>query len=180
MDGNRNTPVSGTTGGLWDRRTSEAATSAPCGRIPTQPYPDAHFATFPEALIIPCILAGTSERGGCATCGAPWEREVETKHYGSWGQKTEFVADQPNGLRGENFYRAYEPPRTTGRHPTCDHQAAAIPCTVLDPFAGSGTTLLVAQRLGRHGIGIDLSEPYCRLAQARLEPVHSQLQLFPR
>ena len=29
--------------------------------INTQPYPDAHFATFPEALVEPCILAGSKE-----------------------------------------------------------------------------------------------------------------------
>src|SRR3972149_8974337 len=42
--------------------------------IPTSPYSGAHFATFPPALVEPCILAGTSERGCCPTCGKPWER----------------------------------------------------------------------------------------------------------
>ena len=41
--------------------------------IATQPMPDAHFATFPEALVEPCIKAGTSERGCCPECGAPME-----------------------------------------------------------------------------------------------------------
>jgi len=45
--------------------------------IPTQPMPEAHFATFPEALVEPCIKAGTSERGACPKCGAPWRRVVE-------------------------------------------------------------------------------------------------------
>ena len=45
--------------------------------IPTHSFPDAHFATFPPALVEPCIRAGTSERGVCAQCGAPWVREVE-------------------------------------------------------------------------------------------------------
>ena len=31
--------------------------------IPTQPYSEAHFATFPEALVEPCLLAGCPERG---------------------------------------------------------------------------------------------------------------------
>lgn len=40
-------------------------------------YSGSHFATFPRALVEPCILAGTSERGACPACGAPWERVVE-------------------------------------------------------------------------------------------------------
>jgi DNA modification methylase len=47
--------------------------------IPTQPYSGAHFATFPPALAEPCIGAGTSERGVCPRCGAPWERVVEVE-----------------------------------------------------------------------------------------------------
>lgn len=45
--------------------------------IPTRPYPEAHFAVFPEDLVEPCILAGTSEHGACPDCGAPWHRETE-------------------------------------------------------------------------------------------------------
>jgi len=40
--------------------------------------------------------------------------------------------------------------------------------TVLDPFAGSGTTLIAAHKLGRKGIGIDLSEEYHQLYLERL------------
>jgi DNA modification methylase len=40
--------------------------------------------------------------------------------------------------------------------------------TVLDPFAGTGTTLLAARRLGRRGIGIDLSCPYLGIARTRV------------
>jgi len=45
--------------------------------FPSQPYPEAHFATFPEELPARCIRAATSERGACVECGAPWERIVE-------------------------------------------------------------------------------------------------------
>ncbi len=47
---------------------------------------------------------------------------------------------------------------------------------VLDPFLGSGTTLLVAQRLGRSGVGIELNADYCRLAENRLAE-HKQMRI---
>lgn len=68
--------------------------------IPTMPYAGAHFATMPEALVEPCILAG------CPLGGL-----------------------------------------------------------VLDPFVGSGTVVSVAERLGRRGVGVDLS--YQDLAKER-------------
>ena len=80
--------------------------------ITTQPYPEAHFATFPEALVEPCILAGC-----------------------------------PNGG------------------------------TVLDPFAGSGTTLVVAQKLGRKAVGTDINPEYLKLAAARVTAVTLPMQL---
>jgi DNA modification methylase len=39
---------------------------------------------------------------------------------------------------------------------------------VLDPFAGTGTVGVVCQRLGRHFVGIELSEAYVKMAEARL------------
>lgn len=87
--------------------------------IATEPYPEAHFATFPTALPERCIRAGS----------------------------------RPGD-------------------------------TVLDPFAGSGTTLMVARGLGRNAVGIELSPEYCRLIEQRCalpwestEPANDQPQL---
>jgi DNA modification methylase len=49
---------------------------------------------------------------------------------------------------------------------------------VLDPFNGAGTTTLVANKLERRYIGIDVSEEYCKTAEKRLESEQKQKKLF--
>jgi DNA modification methylase len=150
--------------------------------IATQPYPDAHFATFPEALVEPCVMAGTSERGCCGRCGAPWEREVKidrpdlsafsyrntSKH--DPGMKRNDGDSAVGRLRGQEFNELTHR-STIGWSPTCTCDAATVPATVLDPFAGSGTALLVAKRLKRSALGIELSEEYCKLITHRLAEI---------
>jgi DNA modification methylase len=91
----------------WDQMTKQEQCSKFRNKrsvwtVATQPYSEAHFATFPPKLIEPCILAGCPSGG-----------------------------------------------------------------LVLDPFAGSGTTLQVAQQLGRRGVGIELNPDYIKLAEKR-------------
>jgi DNA modification methylase len=50
--------------------------------------------------------------------------------------------------------------------------------TVLDPFAGSGTTLAVAAQLGRNGIGCELNPEYIKLAEERVAKAKAKLALF--
>jgi DNA modification methylase len=76
-------------------------------RIPTQPFPEAHFATFSEKLVEPMIKAGCPQAG-----------------------------------------------------------------IVLDPFIGSGTVAVVARKLGRQWLGIELSEDYIKIAEERLKQEH--------
>ncbi len=47
--------------------------------------------------------------------------------------------------------------------------------SVLDPFMGSGTTLVAAKHLKRNAVGIEISEKYCKIAQERLDSVPMQL-----
>jgi DNA modification methylase len=147
--------------------------------IPTQPYRGAHFATYPEKLVEPCILAGTSAKGNCPVCGAPWERMTERgdlRGPGHEGYRLEKAqaskGDAKVKGRSEGWWpnHRYEP-STLGWRPTCDHDAEPVPAVVLDPFCGSGTVGAVARRFGRRFVGIDLSAPYLRLAQQRIRVV---------
>jgi DNA modification methylase len=90
--------------GAYPRPNPHGANIRTVWTIPTQPTPEAHFATFPEALIVPCIKAGCPEGG-----------------------------------------------------------------IVLDPFFGSGTTGIVAKKLQRKWIGIELNAEYIKIAERRIE-----------
>ena len=138
--------------------------------IATQPYSGAHFATWPEALVEPMIKAGTSERGCCPDCGAQWERVVDVQRHKDPSRHTGRAAVGNDDRQDGDWPRMLRESTTTGWRPTCDHDAEPVPCTVLDPFAGSGTTGVVARRLGRRFIGIDLSFDYLRdQARKRLD-----------
>ena len=50
--------------------------------------------------------------------------------------------------------------------------------TILDPFLGSGTTAVAAKKLGRHFLGFEISEEYCRIARERIALVEAQPTLF--
>jgi DNA modification methylase len=147
--------------------------------IATQPYPGAHFAVFPEALVVPCIKAGTSERGVCPECGAPWERvvevtrpegymesyaDVDTDYMTNSGRRGGWEARSLSSIYGTATGTTRE---TTGWRPSCAHDAEPVPAVVLDPFAGSGTVGKVANKLSRRAVLIELNAEYIEQAGTR-------------
>lgn len=140
--------------------------------IPTEPYRGSHYATWPSDLLVRPIRAMCPERV-CQECGVPSERIVRldgyTDHNGVLHPKGEKWS---SGVANGGGAHSNKPgSRTTTTTTTgwtdCGHNAYR-PGIVLDPFAGSGTTLAVATGHGRDAIGIDLDERNADLARQRV------------
>lgn len=110
--------------------------------IPTAGYKGAHFATYPLALPERAILAGCPERV-CITCGSAWRRAQQLTH-------------------GRHL-------RTGALQPACACLGSPWrPGIVLDPFMGSGTTALAAEKHRRNWLGIELNPDYAEQARGRI------------
>jgi DNA modification methylase len=155
--------------------------------ITTKPYSGAHFAVMPPDLVEPCIKAGCPEQC-CPVCGAGYERIVEQKkgdteasdrpkRTAGMSSKTSTLSLSGNGSK--EWAERGGKRLTLGWKPACDcATTGTIPGTVLDPFAGSGTTLAVAAELGRNGIGCELNPEYIKLAEERIAKVKAKSPLF--
>lgn len=121
-------------------------TTLPLGVVlPTVIGDSEHQARYPEDLVSPWIKLGSSHRGCCPTCLTPYKRIVDK-------------------LREPFPHRV-----TTGWAPLCKCDLLPpVPCRVLDPFSGSGTTQAAALRAGRDAIYIDQSNEYAGEARVRL------------
>jgi DNA modification methylase len=139
----------------------------------TQPFEGAHFATWPPDLVRLMVKAGSSEKGCCPTCGAPWKRVVrrgEEPEFRYLNTKAERDANQvPNQPVKKRLPQKIKTRNTLGWEPTCNCPAAdPVRCAVMDIFSGSGTTGMVALQENRNYIGIDLNEQYLEMAKARI------------
>ena len=146
--------------------------------IPTEPLrvPDHlgvdHFAAFPSEWPRRLIL-GWSPSGVCVECGEgrrPVVAKEKDVYYGegqfrSGAQQVKDGAAQVGWKQDEKWRTTAT---ITGYACACDNtDAPTRPARILDPFCGTGTVPAVAHALGRHGIGIDLSADYLRLADWR-------------
>jgi len=146
-----------------------------------------HFAVYPAKLIEPYILSGTSERGCCPICGAPWVRIIEwienpddaAMRGGSYQQSDCMRMDEmfkrklkalpiERGKRTDP--RGRKIPILKGWQPSCRCGAGdPVPCRILDPFAGSGTTGIVCERFARDSTLIDLNPDFITMARERID-----------
>jgi hypothetical protein len=146
-----------------------------------------HFAAFAQELPRRFIL-GWSPSGICTGCGEGLRPIVEMEHEryrraGSTGRpkSQELGGAEGNGRNGVGYPQTRTTAEIRGYECACwsdddepdpegfyRNAPRTRPSVVLDPFAGTGTTVMVARVLGRIGIGVDLSMDYCRLARWRV------------
>ena len=135
--------------------------------VSTEPYSGSHYATWPRKLLDRPIKAMCPMKV-CTTCGQPRRRIVNVQ--GLAGKDMLAIGvdnERGTGLQGKR------PPmpeitRETVGWPDCGHNNTWRNGVVLDPFAGSGTTLAVATGHGRDAIGIDLDARNAELARERI------------
>jgi DNA modification methylase len=156
--------------------------------IATAPFKDAHFATFPPALVRPIIQAASPVKC-CSECGAAWAPIVE-RGQPNRAQQRACGGDQNGEYRGtatKDFIDAGAEDASAvkarilagmvtktviGYRPTCDHAATGIPAMVLDPFGGSGTVAQVSLEEGRAAVVIELSREYLPMIHKRCAVTH--------
>jgi site-specific DNA-methyltransferase (adenine-specific) len=144
--------------------------------IPTQPYAGAHYATFPIRL--PARLINLMcPRQVCLVCGEPRRRVVGEARY---VRRDGVVLTEPeqwsSGIASGTGAHTHKPGGTSKWRETDTLGWSDCGCwqdtwrngVVLDPFAGSGTTLAAASGLGRDSIGIDLDGRNLDLARERI------------
>lgn len=140
-------------------------------------YPGSHYAVWPPELCVKPIKAMSPERV-CVKCGEPSRRITEptAEYAGRPNAGRDFLGpnnDHTKGMAHPAPYRpATDPSRegatfTTLGWSDCGHNNWR-PGLVLDPFAGSGTTLAVATGHGRDAIGIDIDSRNADLARQRI------------
>ena len=154
--------------------------------IASKPFKGAHFAVMPEALVEPCVLAGSSEKGKCSECGKPWMRMVKSTRLRRNELDPSDSRYRPNTYKGayENINgkgdAGYTITETLGWEATCECDAEIVPDTVLDPFTGSGTVAVVALRHGRNFVGTELNPEYGEIAKDRITnaaPMFNQVEI---
>jgi len=141
----------------------------------------AFMAIFSDWRQLP-LMSDALQAGGFVWRGtAVWDKGLSARpQLGRPRQQCEFILWGSKGqfpTAGSTFpgcwkipVESYDKLHVTGKPPVlmaalCEIAAGVI----LDPFAGSGTTLLAAKQQGRRAVGIEMSEAYCEITAKRLQ-----------
>ena len=139
--------------------------------VTTKPFKGAHFATFPEDLILPCVLAGCPEFM-CKKCGKGREPIVKSdyqKREVEWHPEKYGNNDESGARRGrmQPTGQVYNTSKIIG-FTDCGCNVGFEPGTILDPFSGAGTVGVVCKKNNRNFIGIELNPKYIEMAEKRI------------
>ena len=140
--------------------------------IPTQPYPESHFATFPEDLVEPMIRAGCPKEI-CVKCGKAREKIYKFDYVTPATRSSTTISRKKRiDFRPDKIFTKIA--KEIGLA-SCGCNAGFRSGIVLDPFCGSGTVMRVAEQLNRKVIGLDLG--YQSLSVKRVQNVQKELAL---
>jgi DNA modification methylase len=151
-------------------------------KIATKAFPEAHFAVYPEKLCEAPIKAACPEHV-CKKCGQPKRQVLKTKPNPNAFNirvrdvkkgRIKFEDRKASEIEVKQYQeKKYQSrPREVVIAKGCKCNSGFKSGIVLDPFCGAGTTCLVAKKLERRFIGIDIRETYCRMARKRLAKGH--------
>lgn len=148
--------------------------------INTQPFPEAHFAVFPEKLVVPLIQCG-SPKALCSKCGLPQieiydEFRVDTRPGNNTGTGKSGTDIDPNqGLHNSELSKKrqmiiHEPKPEIAK---CNCGVSFKQSVILDPFFGAGTVGIVAEKLKRSWVGVELNPEYVEISRKRLDKLRN-------
>jgi len=154
--------------------------------ISNQSFSGAHFAVFSERFVEPLIKVACPQ-WICKKCGSARERIVRGKSSVAFNIRIRDVKEGrikgPDRKASNKEIREYNEREYGGEGKItigwtdCGCDAGWKAGVVLDPFAGSGTVGMVAEKLGRNSILIDLNKDYCEMAYRGLKPLVAQKKL---
>ena len=135
------------------------------------------------------VLVSQWGQGRCVDCGTPWRRVIEKDRKATRpGNDTKIgrASDDPDSpyerhsgtiVGNRDPQRHCTVTKTVGWEAGCECQVGTqVPCVVLDPFTGSGTTAEVARKNGCHFVGCELNPEYLKLAADRFKQRSLMLQ----
>lgn len=143
--------------------------------LSSEPTKEKHFAAFPSEIPRRLITMATSQGGYCSACGVPFAPMVESERVATrTGEASKCSGDsEAEGNRDPERHVART--NVLGYRACCTCNTPSRPGVVLDPFAGTGTTLRAAHQLGRDYIGIEASAHYLPIIEKNvLRPLPSR------
>jgi DNA modification methylase len=152
-----------------------------------QPASFAHIAAIRSASKHQIIFGGNYFEGlGPTSCWLVWDKQNGSNDFAdcelAWTNLDKAVRRiywRWNGMiRKGNDVREHPTQKPVGVMEWCINHLPDTARTILDPFMGSGTTLVACAKLGRKGIGIEMDPDYFEIACKRVQAAYDQPDLF--